>query len=312
MPAPRLDALADRLPPARGRLTPDANIARTTWFRVGGAAEILFEPADRDDLAAFLAALPGDVPVTVIGVGSNLLIRDGGIPGVTIRLGRAFAAITVSGDRVTAGAGAVDINVARAARDAGLGGLEFLGGIPGTVGGAVRMNAGAYGGEVADVLREAEAIDRAGAVRRVPAPALDFGYRHCSAPDDWIFTEAVFAARPDDDAAIAARMDEIAEARGDSQPIRTRTGGSTFKNPPGAKAWELIAAAGCRGLMVGGARVSDLHCNFLINTGLATASDLETLGETVRRRVAERLDVTLDWEIRRIGVPAAGRNGGGS
>ncbi|MEE8333208.1 MAG: UDP-N-acetylmuramate dehydrogenase [Alphaproteobacteria bacterium] len=312
MPAFRLDTLADRLPPARGRLTPDANIARTSWFRVGGTAEILFEPADQDDVAAFLANLPGDIPVTVIGVGSNLLIRDGGIPGVTIRLGRPFAAITIADSRVTAGAGAVDINVARAARDAGLGGLEFLSGIPGTVGGAVRMNAGAYGGEVADVLLEALALDRAGTVQRVPASALDFSYRHCSAPDDWIFTEAVFRARPDDAAAIAARMDEIAGARGDSQPIRERTGGSTFKNPPDAKAWELIDAAGCRGLMVGGARVSDVHCNFLINTGSATASDLETLGETVRRRVAERLGVTLEWEIRRIGVTADGESGGGS
>jgi len=310
MPAFRLDGLIDRLPPVRGRLTPDANIARTTWFRVGGAAEVLFEPADRDDLAAFLAARPGDVAVTVIGVGSNLLIRDGGIPGVTIRLGRAFADIRIAGNRVTAGAGAVDINVARAARDAGLGGLEFLSGIPGTVGGAVRMNAGAYGGEVADVLVEAEAIDGTGAVQRVAAAALGFAYRHCAAPEDWIFTEALFDGRPDEPAAIAARMADIAEARGDSQPIRTRTGGSTFKNPPDAKAWELIDAAGCRGLTVGGARVSDVHCNFLINTGNATAADLEALGETVRRRVAERCGVTLEWEIRRIGVAASDAAGG--
>jgi len=310
MPAFRLDPLIERLPPVRGRLTPDANIARSTWFRVGGAAEVLFEPADRDDLSAFLAARPDDAPVTVIGVGSNLLIRDGGIPGVTIRLGRAFAAISVSRTRVTAGAGAVDINVARAARDAGLGGMEFLSGIPGTVGGAVRMNAGAYGGEVADVLLEAEAVDGTGAVRHVAATELGFAYRHCSAPEDWIFTEAVFEGRPDDGAAIAARMADIATARGDSQPIRTRTGGSTFKNPPDARAWELIEAAGCRGLMVGGARVSDVHCNFLINTGTATAADLETLGETVRRRVAERCGVALEWEIRRIGVPACGAAGG--
>jgi len=312
MPARRIDALIDRLPPVRGRLTPDANIARTTWFRVGGPAEVLFEPADRDDLAAFLALRPEDVSVTIIGVGSNLLIRDGGIPGVTVRLGRAFAGIAVADTLVTAGGGAVDINVARAARDAGLGGLEFLSGIPGTVGGAVRMNAGAYGSEVADILVEIESVDNAGAMRRVPAASLDFAYRQCSAPDDWIVTRAVFLGRPDDPAAVAARMDDIAARRNDSQPIRTRTGGSTFKNPPDARAWELIDAAGCRGLMVGGARVSDLHCNFLVNTGTATADDLEALGETVRRRVAERCGVMLEWEIRRIGVPAPRPAGGGA
>jgi len=285
-------------------------LADLTWFRVGGAAEMLFEPADDDDLASFLAGLPDDIPVTVIGVGSNLLIRDGGIPGIVIRLGRGFGDIAVDGETVRAGAGALDIQLARACRDAGLAGLEFLSGVPGTIGGALRMNAGAYGGEVADVLREVRALDRSGAVLRVPASTLDFAYRHCSAPEDWIFTNAVFQGRPDDDAAIASRMDDIAAARGDSQPIRSRTGGSTFKNPPDAAAWELIDAAGCRGLMVGGARVSEVHCNFLINTGNATAADLEALGETVRRRVAARLGVTLDWEIRRVGVPAAGPTGG--
>jgi UDP-N-acetylmuramate dehydrogenase len=306
MPARRIDRLLDRLPPVRGRLTGDAPVARLTWFRVGGPAEVLFEPADRDDLAAFLAGRPADVAVTVIGAGSNLLIRDGGIPGVTIRLGRAFAGIEVAGERVSAGAGAIDVTVARAARAAGVGGLEFLSGIPGTIGGALRMNAGAYGREVREVLVEAEAVAGDGTIHRVAADALGYGYRHCAAPADWIFTAAVLAGRAEPVATIAARMAEIGTAREETQPIRTRTGGSTFKNPPGAKAWQLIEAAGCRGLRRGGAQVSEVHCNFLINTGSATADDLEGLGEKVRRRVSESAGVTLEWEIRRVGQKAVG------
>ncbi len=303
MAAQNIDRLIERLPPVHGTLTENAPVARFTWFRVGGRAEVLFEPADRNDLAAFLAHKPDDVDVTVIGVASNLLVRDGGIPGVTIRLGRAFSRIKIDGTRITAGGGAVDVTVARAARDAGIGGLEFLSGIPGTIGGAVRMNAGAYGREIADVLVEAEAITGNGSLRHLSKEALGFAYRHCDAPDDWIFIEARLEGVADSIDAIAERMAEIEEAREESQPIRSRTGGSTFKNPPGAKAWELIDAAGCRGLMRGGAQVSNVHCNFLINTGAATAADLEGLGEEVRRRVKETSGVTLEWEIRRIGVP---------
>lgn len=310
MPAERLEGLVDRLPPVRGALTPDAPIARITWFRVGGPAEMLFEPADRDDLARFLAALPRDIPVTTIGVGSNLLVRDGGIPGVTVRLGRAFAGISIEGDIVTAAGGAVDVTVARAARDSSLGGLEFLSGIPGTIGGAVRMNAGAYGREIKDVLVDATAIDRSGETHRVTATELQYSYRHSGAPADWIFVSANLQATTDNKDAITQRMAEIAAAREESQPIRTRTGGSTFKNPPGQKAWELIDAAGCRGLTRGGAQVSNVHCNFLINTGRASAADLEGLGEDVRRRVAESTGVTLEWEIQRIGVTAPIPTGG--
>lgn len=299
------DRLIDRLPPVRGQLTENAAISRITWFRVGGPAEILYEPADRDDLAAFLAALPNDIGVTIIGLGSNLLVRDGGIPDVTIKLGRAFSRIDISEDTVTVGAGTVDITLSRAARDAGLGGLEFLSGIPGTIGGAVRMNAGAYGRETREVLRAVEAISADGRIHRVDADALGFSYRHCDAPDDWIFTEAVLKAKTELPELITARMAEIEEAREESQPIRTRTGGSTFKNPSNAKAWELIEAAGCRGLRHGGAQVSDLHCNFLINTGDATATDLEALGEDVRKRVFDDSGITLDWEIQIVGIAPA-------
>ncbi len=309
MPALRHDLPIDRLPPVRGILTPDAPIARVTWFRAGGPAEMLFEPADRDDLASFLGALPDAIPVTVIGVGSNLLVRDGGIPGVTIRLGRAFSAIDIDNDVVRAEAAAVDVTVARTARDAGLGGLEFLSGIPGTIGGAVRMNAGAYGREIKDVLIDACAVDRRGNILNMPLSAFGYGYRSSTAPEDCIFVSARLQAVRDDRDAIVARMAEIAATREDSQPIRTRTGGSTFKNPPGAKAWQLIDAAGCRGLTRGGAQVSNQHCNFLINTGTATASDLEGLGEEVRRRVLEKTGVSLEWEIRRIGVSETGTAG---
>jgi UDP-N-acetylmuramate dehydrogenase len=304
MPAPRASApLIERLPPVRGRLSADVSMANVTWFRVGGPAEAMFRPADRDDLAAFLAGKPADVPVTVIGVGSNLLVRDGGIPGVVIRLGREFARIEVEDTTVTAGAAALDVNVARAAAEAEVMGLEFLAGIPGTIGGALRMNAGAYGSEMKDVLVEAEAVDGTGRVHRVQADELAFTYRGTAAPEDWIFTEAVLEGCRGERERIERRMHEIQSARQETQPVRTRTGGSTFKNPPGCSAWELIEAAGCRGLRRGGAMVSEMHCNFLLNAGDATAADLEALGEEVRRRVYEDCGVLLEWEIRRVGVP---------
>jgi len=304
------DWLAE-LPPLRGRLTRDAPLSTITWFRVGGPAELMFRPADLEDLQSFLAAKPVEVPVTVIGVGSNLLVRDGGVPGVVIRLGRGFAEIHAEGERVRAGAAALDLNVAFAARDAGLAGLEFLAGIPGTIGGALRMNGGAYGREMTDVLVEGEAVDGEGRLRRLSHGDFGFAYRHSSVPEDWIFVWARLAGQPDEPAAIGRRMVEIQTAREASQPVRTRTGGSTFANPrdpkaKGAKAWQLIDAAGCRGLRIGGAQVSEQHCNFLINTGAATAADIEALGEAVRRRVRETSGVELEWEIRRIGVPIAG------
>jgi len=264
---------------------------------------VLFRPADVEDLASFLKALPSDVPVTVLGVGSNLLVRDGGVKGVVIRLMRGFTGITATGNEVLAGAGAPDLNVALTAREHALAGLEFLSGIPGTIGGAVAMNAGAYGGELAEVLISAEAVDRAGKVHRVSASELGFSYRHSEAPADWIFTSARLRAQPGDQLAIARRIAEIDATRTDSQP-RSRTGGSTFVNPPGHKAWELIDQAGCRGLRIGEAQVSEKHCNFLINLGAATATDLEELGEEVRRRVLEKSGIRLEWEIRRLGVPA--------
>jgi UDP-N-acetylmuramate dehydrogenase len=306
MTATRTHHLIDRLPDVRGRLTADASLAGVTWFRVGGTAEVLFRPADVDDLQAFLAALPRDVPVTVLGVASNLLVRDGGVPGVVIRLLRGFASVTVEGHAITAGAGALDLNVALAARDAGIAGLEFLSGVPGTIGGALRMNAGAYGGEMAGVVESAEGVDRQGRRLSFDAAALGFTYRHSAVPEDVIFTAARLCGRPGETLEIARRLAEIDRQREETQP-RSRTGGSTFVNPPGARAWELIDRAGCRGLRLGGAQVSEQHCNFLINTGEATAHDLEALGEEVRRRVRAHAGVTLDWEIRRIGRPAAGR-----
>lgn len=298
--------LLERLPAVRGRYSEDAPLAAITWFRVGGPAEVMFRPADRDDLAQFLANRPADVPVTVIGVASNLLVRDGGIPGVTVRLGRGFADISAAGTKVSAGAAALDLNVARAAAEAEVSGLEFLVGIPGTVGGALRMNAGAYERELKDVIVAAEALDSQGALHRLTPADLGFGYRTSSVPDDWIFTGATFTGNAGERGAIEARMREIAQEREASQPIRTRTGGSTFKNPPGDSAWRLIDTAGCRGLQRGGAMVSPMHCNFLVNTGDATAADIEELGEDVRRRVREATGVTLEWEIKRVGVPAPG------
>jgi UDP-N-acetylmuramate dehydrogenase len=292
--------LIDRLAKPRGRLTADAPLGPQTWFGTGGPAEVLFRPADAPDLASFLRTLPADVPVTVLGVGSNLLVRDGGVKGVVIRLLRGFTAITVEGNQVVAGAGAPDLNVALTAREHAITGLEFLSGIPGTIGGAIAMNAGAYGGELGEVLISAEAIDRAGNRHVVGTDRFSFRYRHSGAPADWIFTSARLRAAPGDAMEIARRIAEIDAARTESQP-RSRTGGSTFVNPPGHKAWELIDQAGCRGLTIGRAQVSEKHCNFLINLGGATASDIEALGEEVRRRVLERTGVQLEWEIRRIG-----------
>ncbi|MGE0668243.1 MAG: UDP-N-acetylmuramate dehydrogenase [Sphingomonadales bacterium] len=294
------ESLIERLPTVRGTYEAAVPLANLTWFRVGGPAEVLFRPADEEDLGHFLAHRPADIPFTVIGVGSNLLVRDGGVPGVVIRLSRAFAKVTVSGTRVTAGASTPDVNVALAARDAGLAGLEFLRGVPGTIGGAVKMNAGAYGRELADVFTEAVAYSPDGACHVLTPFDLSFSYRHSALPDEWIVTSATLRGTPDDPAAIARRMEDISEQRDATQP-KSRTGGSTFKNPPGQKAWQLIDAAGCRGLRVGGAQMSELHCNFIINTGEATASDIEALGEEVRRRVLENSGVTLEWEIRRIG-----------
>ena len=295
--------LIDRLPKPRGRLTADAPLGPQTWFATGGPAEVLFRPADVEDLSSFLAELPADVPVMVLGVGSNLLVRDGGVKGVVIRLMRGFTTIAVEGHEVVAGGGAPDLNVALTARDAALAGLEFLSGIPGTIGGAFGTNAGAYGSDLSEVLVSAEAVDRAGTVHRVTPADLGFSYRHSEAPADWIFTSARLKATPGDQLAIARRIAEIDAARTQSQP-RSRTGGSTFMNPPGHKAWELIDRAGCRGLKMGAAQVSEKHTNFLINTGDATAAEIEALGEEVRRRVLEQSGVQLDWEIRRIGEPA--------
>jgi len=294
--------LIERLPQVRGRLTAQAPLAGITWFRVGGPAEVMFRPADLEDLQHFLSGLPADVPVTVIGVGSNLLVRDGGVPGVVLRLGRSFAEIRIGPGHIRAGAAALDLNIARTAAEAGIAGLEFLSGIPGTMGGALRMNAGAYGHELVDVVTTAEAVDRQGKLHRLTKGDLGLTYRHSSVPEDWIFTGAELAGGLGATDAILARLAEIQAARETTQPIRSRTGGSTFANPPGQKAWELIDRAGCRGLTLGGAMVSEKHCNFLINTGQATAAEIESLGETLRRRVREATGIELRWEIRRIGV----------
>ncbi len=294
--------LLSRLPPVRGKMTANAPLKDNTWFRVGGNAEVLFSPKDKEDLAAFLAACPANVPLTVIGVASNLLIRDGGVAGVVIKLGPAFASITTEGEAITAGAAALDLNIARAAHKAGLAGLEFLSGIPGTLGGALRMNAGAHGGEIKDIVTSITALDRTGTTRTLTTPEMGFTYRHSAAPSDFIFMSATLQGRAAPPEAIAARMKDIAEARAAAQPLREKTGGSTFANPQGHKAWELIDKAGCRGLAIGGAMMSEKHCNFMINTGSATATDLEALGEEVRRRVREQSGIELQWEIRRIGT----------
>jgi UDP-N-acetylmuramate dehydrogenase len=293
------------MPDLRGRLLANQSLAELTWFRVGGPAQLLFTPADEDDLGYFLANLPRELAVTVVGVGSNLIVRDGGLPGVVIRLSpRGFGDAGADGDVVTAAAAALDKRVAETAAAANIGGLEFFFGIPGTIGGALRMNAGANGAETKDVLVEASGIGRDGKKHTLGNAEMKFVYRNSGADPSIIFTSARFRGRiaaPDE---IRARMDEVQRHRETAQPIREKTGGSTFKNPPGHSAWKLIDAAGCRGLRVGGAQVSELHCNFLINTGAATGHDIETLGETVRTRVKQNSGIELHWEIKRIGIPA--------
>ena len=298
------DRIRAAAPDLRGRLLADQPLADLTWFRVGGPAEVLFTPADEEDLARLLASLDPDVPVTVIGLGSNLIVRDSGVPGVVVRLGgKAFGSIAIDGDALTVGTAVPDMRLAKAAAEAGLDGLAFYRGIPGSIGGALRMNAGAHGGETTDVLVEARGIDRGGALRTFSHADMGFSYRHSDAPEDVIFTRTVFRGRTSDRGAIEAEMERVTAAREAAQPIRERTGGSTFANPDGGKAWQLIDAAGCRGLRRGGAQVSEMHCNFLINTGDATAADIEGLGEEVRRRVRDTSGVELRWEIRRIGRP---------
>lgn len=292
------------MPQLRGRLLADQRLSELTWFRVGGPAQVLFTPADDDDLAYFLGRLPSDIAVHVVGVGSNLIVRDGGIPGVVIRLSpRAFGDASASGDVVTAGAAALDKRVAEVAAGANIGGLEFFFGIPGTIGGALRMNAGANGGETKDILVEATGIGRDGERHVFSNTEMKFVYRNCGVDPSIIFTSARFRGVIKDAEAIRARMAEVQSHRETAQPIREKTGGSTFKNPPGHSAWKLIDAAGCRGLRVGGAQVSEMHCNFLINTGNATGRDIETLGETVRERVRANSGIELHWEIKRIGIP---------
>ncbi len=332
--ARKAPSLADRLPPVRGEYFADAPLDRYTWFRVGGPAEVLFHPADREDLSIFIAKKPKDVAVTIIGSASNLLIRDGGIGGVVIRLGRSFRDIAVgavfeevdfepaatqgAGVLVNVGAGAASIQVARACRDAGIGshgdqavgGLEFLAGIPGTIGGALRMNAGAYGSEMADVVVQAKAIDGAGQLHYLPIAQFGYAYRHSELPEEWILTGASLKGVLVSQDVVGREIERINEAREESQPLRTRTGGSTFKNPQGVdpqspRSWELIDKAGCRGMKRGGAMVSEKHCNFLINTGTASAADLEDLGDDVRRRVLQESGIELEWEIRCIGERAA-------
>jgi len=292
------------IPAIRGRVVENAPLAPVTWFRVGGPAEFLVRPADVDDLCEMLKALPLEMPVTVIGAASNLIVRDGGIHGVVVKLARGFGEVVVEDDGIIAGAAALDVTVAEHAAAAALGGLEFLSGIPGTIGGAAAMNAGAYGGDIAQVLDWAEIVTRSGELLRIPAMDLGLSYRHANLPMDSIVVRARLRARKADAQMIAARMAEIKSSREASQPVRARTGGSTFANPPGQKAWELIDAAGARGLKRGAAQVSELHCNFLINTGEATAAELEGLGEDVRARVQQHSGVSLHWEIKRIGVPA--------
>jgi UDP-N-acetylmuramate dehydrogenase len=295
-------ALQTKMPALRGRPLANQSLAELTWFRVGGPAQILFMPEDEEDLAYMLANLLAEIPVTVIGLGSNLIVRDGGVPGVVIRLGRGFGEISIEGLTLRAGAAVPDVKAARAAQEAGIAGLSFLRGIPGGIGGALRMNGGAYGRETRDALIEARAVDRAGRVHVLGNADMHYTYRHCGAPDDYIFTQATFHGERGDPAVIAAEMEKITESREATQPIKSRTGGSTFKNPPGHKAWQLIDAAGCRGLRIGDAQVSEMHCNFLINLGKATAADIETLGEKVRYRVKENSGIDLEWEIKRIGV----------
>lgn len=298
-------ALKAAMPELRGRLLANQSLAELTWFRVGGPAQVLFTPSDEKDLAYFLQRLPDELPVHLVGVGSNLIVRDGGLPGVVIRLApRGFGETVADGEIVRAGAAALDKRVAEIAAAAGLSGLEFYFGIPGTIGGALRMNAGANGAETRDVLIEATGIDRTGNTHTFSNAEMKFVYRHSGVDPSIIFTSARFRGRPAAADAIRARMHEVQTHRETAQPIREKTGGSTFKNPPGNSAWKLIDAAGCRGLRLGGAQVSEMHCNFLINTGHASAHDIEALGETVRERVRQHCGIELHWEIKRIGVPA--------
>ena len=296
-------ALRADLPTLAGTVEPGGPLADFIWFRTGGPAQWLVRPRDVADLSGFLARLDPAIPVMAVGVGSNLIVRDGGVAGVVVRLPKSFADVAVEQDnRVRAGAAAMGITVASRARDAGIAGLEFLRGIPGTVGGAVRMNAGAYGREVRDILVEARLVFRDGTIETWSAERFGYSYRHSETPEGAVVVEALFEGGPGDPAAIGAEMDRIAQEREASQPLRSRTGGSTFKNPPNAKAWQLIDAAGCRGLRVGDAQVSEKHCNFLLNLGKARAADIEALGEEVRRRVLESSGIQLEWEIQRVGV----------
>ena len=295
----------DTVPKVRGKLTPEAPLAPLVWFKSGGKAEYLFEPRDVDDLRGLLADLDPAVPVMALGLGSNLIVRDGGVPGVVVRLGKPFATVErVDATTLRCGGGASGILVSSAARDAGIAGVEFLRSIPGTVGGFVRMNGGAYGREVKDILVECELVLRSGQVRRLSLDELGYTYRHSELPEGCVVVAATFRGHPGEPAAIQAEMDRIAAAREESQPLRSRTGGSTFKNPPGSKAWQAIDHAGCRGLRVGDAQVSEKHCNFLLNLGGATSAEIEALGEEVRRRVKTDSGIELEWEIQRIGVPA--------
>jgi UDP-N-acetylmuramate dehydrogenase len=295
------------VPNLRGRLRANAELSEITWFRVGGPAQLLFTPADEADLAEFLKAIPADMPVFPLGLGSNLLVRDGGVPGVVIRLGRGFGNIEIlDGHRLRAGAAVPDVKVARAAADAGIAGLHFYRGIPGSIGGALRMNAGAHGTETKDVLESARAVDRQGNIHELSRDDMGFTYRHCAIPADFIFTSATYSGTPGEPAEIQKEMEEVANYREQNQPIRERTGGSTFKNPPGHSAWKLVDAAGCRGFRVGGASVSEMHCNFLINDKGASGEDLERLGESVRARVRANSGIELNWEIIRLGLPLEG------
>jgi len=291
------------IPAVRGKLKAEAPLAPLVWFKSGGNAELLFEPADRDDLVDYLKGLNPETPVMALGLGSNMIVRDGGVPGVTVRLGKPFAKVERI-DEVTlkCGGGASGILVSSSARDAGIAGVEFLRSIPGTVGGFVRMNGGAYGRETCDILVECEVVLRSGEVVTMSASELRYSYRHSELPEQAIVVSATFRGEPGDPAAIQAEMDRIAASREESQPLRSRTGGSTFKNPPGHKAWALVDAAGCRGLRLGDAQVSEKHCNFLLNLGNASSSEIEALGEEVRRRVQDKTNITLEWEIQRIGV----------
>jgi UDP-N-acetylmuramate dehydrogenase len=299
-----LDSLGDRLSGLRGRMTPDAGMDKVTWFRAGGPADAMFQPADEEDLAAFLKAVPQEVPVMVVGVGSNLLVRDGGLAGFVVRLSaKGFGDVeTISPTRLRIGTALPDKRAAAAALEAGIGGFHFYHGIPGAIGGALRMNAGANGVETRERVVEVRALDRKGEVHVLSNADMGYAYRHCSAPKDLIFTSVVMEGYAEDKDVIRAAMDEVQHHRETVQPIREKTGGSTFKNPEGTSAWKEIDKAGCRGLMIGGAQMSPMHCNFMINTGTATGYDLETLGETVRARVLENSGISMHWEIRRLGA----------